>query len=41
MKKDFLAVSDYSPEELNELIDLATDLKTEYFKHGKPTSFKG
>jgi len=41
MKKDFLAVSDYSPEELNELIDLATDLKTEYFKHGNPPLLKG
>lgn len=41
MKKDFLAVSDYSPEELNELIDLAIDLKTEYFKHGNPPLLKG
>lgn len=41
MKKDFLAVSDYSPEELNELIDLATDLKTEYFKRGNPPLLKG
>lgn len=41
MKKDFLAVSDYSPEELNELINLAIDLKAEYFKHGNPPLLKG
>lgn len=41
MKKDFLAVADYSPEELNELLDLAVDLKTEYFKHGNQPLLKG
>lgn len=41
MKKDFLAVADYSPEELNELLDLAVELKTEYFKHGNQPLLKG
>jgi len=41
MKKDFLAVANYSPEELNELLDLAVDLKTEYFKHGNQPLLKG
>ena len=31
MKKDFIAVADYSPEELKEMLDLAVDLKKEYF----------
>ena len=30
MKKDFLAVSDYSPAELQDLLDLAVELKKEY-----------
>ncbi|RJQ44775.1 MAG: ornithine carbamoyltransferase [Anaerolineaceae bacterium] len=41
MKKDFLAIADYSPEELNEFIDLAIDLKTEYFLHGNRPILKG
>lgn len=34
MEKDFLAVSDYSPEELQNLLDLAITLKREYFSSG-------
>ncbi len=34
MKKDFLAVSDYSPEELQHILDLAIALKREYFSSG-------
>ena len=34
MKKDFLAVSDYSPEELQNILDLAIALKREYFSSG-------
>ena len=41
MKKDFLAIADYSPDELNELLDLAVQLKTEYFKGGNQPLLKG
>ncbi len=41
MKKDFLAVSDYSPKELQEMLDLAIDLKTEHFSGGNKPLFKG
>ena len=41
MKKDFLAVSDYSPAELQELLDLAVKLKAEHFKGGNAPLFKG
>ena len=41
MKKDFLAIADYSPEELNDLLDLAVDLKKEFFLHGNPPLLKG
>ena len=34
MKKDFIAVADYSPVELKEMLDLAIDLKKEYFSKG-------
>ncbi len=34
MKKDFLAIADYSPEEIQNLIDLAVTLKKEYFASG-------
>lgn len=41
MKKDFLAVSDYSPKELQEMLDLAVDLKKEHFSGGNKPLFKG
>ena len=41
MKKDFLAVSDYSPAELQEMLDLAVQLKKEYFSKGNQPIFKG
>ena len=41
MKKDFLAVSDYSPADLQEMLDLAVHLKQEHFHGGNPPLFKG
>lgn len=41
MKKDFLAVSDYSPEALQEMLDLAVALKKEHFASGNKPIFKG
>ncbi len=41
MKKDFLAVSDYSASELQEMLDLAIDLKKEHFAGGNKPLFKG
>ena len=41
MKKDFIAVSDYSPEELKEMLDLAVDLKKEYSNKGNQPLLKG
>ena len=41
MKKDFLAVSDYSPEELQEMLNLAVQLKQEHFAGGNRPLFKG
>jgi ornithine carbamoyltransferase len=41
VKKDFIAISDYSPAELQELLDLAIDLKTRHFKGDNPPLFKG
>lgn len=41
MKKDFLAVSDYSPEDLQEMLDLAVALKKEHFTSGNKPLFKG
>ena len=41
MKKDFLAVSDYSPAELQEILDLAIALKKEHFAGGNKPLFKG
>lgn len=38
MKRDFLAIADYSADEIMEMLDLALDLKKEYLSHGnKPT----
>ncbi|MEW5830528.1 MAG: ornithine carbamoyltransferase [Chloroflexota bacterium] len=41
MKKDFLAVSDHTSQEIQELLDLAITLKKEYFASGNPPLFKG
>ncbi len=38
--KDFLAVADYSPEELQALLDLAEDLKKEWKEKGNQPIFK-
>src|SRR3970282_1406490 len=39
--KDFLAISDYSSDEIQDLLDLAVKLKKEYFTKGNPPYFKG
>ena len=39
--KDFLAISDYSPAEVRDLLDLALKLKQEYFKKGNQPIFHG
>ncbi len=39
--KDFLAISDLSPNEVQDLIDLAVRLKKEYFDGGNRPLFKG
>jgi ornithine carbamoyltransferase len=39
--KHFLDISDHSPEELQDLLDLAVRLKKEYFASGNPPLFKG
>jgi ornithine carbamoyltransferase len=39
--KHFLAVSDLSSEEVQDLLDLSIKLKEEYFKKGNPPLFKG
>jgi ornithine carbamoyltransferase len=39
--KHFLAISDLSPGEVQDLLDLAIKLKQEYFKQGNPPYFKG
>jgi len=41
MKKDFLAISDYSSDEIQDMLDLAIKLKKEYFKKGNRKIFKG
>lgn len=41
MKKDFIAISDYSPAELQSILDLSVKLKKEYFNGGNPPLFKG
>jgi ornithine carbamoyltransferase len=41
MKKDFLAINDYSKIQLEELLNLALSLKKEYFKQGNPPLLKG
>src|SRR5512135_532088 len=39
--KHFLAISDLSPGEVQDLLDLAIKLKKEYFTKGNPPYFKG
>lgn len=39
--RHFLAIADYSPQEIQELLDLAVDLKQEYFAGGNPPLLKG
>src|SRR5512138_1986277 len=39
--KHFLAISDLSPGEVQDLLDLAIKLKQEYFTKGNPPYFKG
>jgi ornithine carbamoyltransferase len=39
--KHFLDVFDHSPDELQDILDLAVRLKTEYFQGGNPPLFKG
>jgi ornithine carbamoyltransferase len=39
--KHFLDISEHSPEELQDLLDLAIQLKKEYFAGGNPPLFKG
>jgi ornithine carbamoyltransferase len=41
MKKDFIAIQDYSPTELQDILNLAVRLKTEYQKNGNKPLFKG
>ena len=41
MKKDFIAISDYSPSDLQEMLDLAVKLKKEHFSSGNQPLFKG
>jgi ornithine carbamoyltransferase len=41
MMKDFLAISDYSPQEIQDFLDLAVRLKKEYFAKGNQPIFKG
>src|SRR5687768_14635570 len=39
--KDFLAISDYSSEEIQDMLDLAVRLKKQYFEKGNKPIFKG
>ena len=41
MKQDFIAISDYSPSALQEMLDLAVSLKKEYFAGGNRPILKG
>lgn len=41
MKKDFLTIADYSAEEIKEMLDLAIDLKKEYFERGNKPLLAG
>jgi ornithine carbamoyltransferase len=39
--KDFLSISDYSSDEIQDMLDLAVKLKKEHFKKGNKKIFKG
>ncbi|RME91342.1 MAG: ornithine carbamoyltransferase, partial [Anaerolineae bacterium] len=39
--KHFLAIADYTPEEIQNMLDLAVKLKEEYFAGGNPPLLKG
>ena len=41
VRKDFLHISDLSPAEIQDLLDLAISLKKEYFNGGNPPVLKG
>ena len=41
MKKDFLAITDYSSQEIQHMLDLAVQLKKEHFASGNEPLFKG
>ncbi len=41
MKKNFIAISDYSSDEIKDLLDLAIKLKKEYFSGGNKPIFQG
>jgi len=41
MKRDFLAIADYSADEIKEMLDLAVDLKKEYFSQGNKPILSG
>lgn len=41
MKKDFIAIADYSAEELMKMLDNAVQMKKEFFEKGNPPMFKG
>ena len=41
MKKDFIAIADYSAEDLKKMLDNAIQLKKEYFAKGNTPIFKG
>lgn len=40
MKKDFIAVSDYTPEEIQHILDLSVQLKKEFFSGGNAPLLK-
>jgi ornithine carbamoyltransferase len=41
MKKDFISICDFNPTELQSILDLAVQLKTEWKSGGNPALFKG
>jgi ornithine carbamoyltransferase len=41
MKQDFISIQDFTPAELQSMLDLAVSLKKEYFAGGNPPLLKG
>ena len=41
MERNFLAITDYSKNVLEKMLELALSLKNEYFSHGNPPLLKG